>query len=163
MTAGSPGVDPSLTINHAEKLIQVGRKACVIGLTLHFGLTPRRFQSEEHNNPGRISKAGDRGVRATLYAAANALLMRTMAGSQIKSWGMRLMRIKGRRRAVVVVARKRAVLRHRKWVDGSEFCQEKVGNTACTSSLPPNLMGSPNPTAGCSSQYTANNPRFNFQ
>lgn len=57
----------------------------------HFGLTPRRYQSGEHDNPGRKSKAGDRDVRATLYAAANALLMRTMAGSQIKSWGMRLM------------------------------------------------------------------------
>ncbi|MFX4296619.1 MULTISPECIES: transposase [Roseobacteraceae] len=69
-------------------------------VTAHFGLTPRRYQSGEHDNPGRISKAGDRDVRATLYAAANALLMRTMAGSQIKSWGMRLMRTKGRRRAV---------------------------------------------------------------
>jgi transposase len=70
----------------------------------HFGLTPRRYQSGKHDNPGRISKAGDRDVRATLYAAANALLMRTMAGSQIKSRGMRLMRTKGRRRAVVAFA-----------------------------------------------------------
>ena len=38
-----------------------------------FGLTPRRYQSGEHDNPGRISRAGDRDVRATLYAAANAL------------------------------------------------------------------------------------------
>jgi transposase len=70
----------------------------------HFGLTPRRYQSGKHDNPGRISKKGDRDVRATLYAAANALLMRTMAGSQIKSRGMRLMRTKGRRRAVVAFA-----------------------------------------------------------
>lgn len=41
-----------------------------------FGLTPRRYQSGEHNNPGRISRAGDRDVRATLYAAANEMLMR---------------------------------------------------------------------------------------
>ena len=50
---------------------------------------------------------------------AHALLMRTMAGSQIKSWGMRLMRTKGRRRAVVAVARKLAVLLHRMWTDGT--------------------------------------------
>jgi transposase len=96
----------------------------------HFGLTPRRYQSGEHDNPGRISKAGDRDVRATLYAAANALLMRTMAGSQIKSWGMRLMRTKGRRRAVVAVARKLAVLLHRMWIDGTEFRQDQVGDMA---------------------------------
>ncbi len=95
---------------------------------VHFGLT--RYQSGEHDNPGRISKAGDRDVRAALYAAANALLMRTMAGSQIKSWGMRLMRTKGRRRAVVAVARKLAVLLHRMWIDGTEFRQDQVGGTA---------------------------------
>ena len=95
-----------------------------------FGLTPRRYQSGEHDNPGRISRAGDRDVRATLYAAANALLMRTMAGSQIKSWGMRLVRRRGRRRAVVAVARKLAVLLHRLWADGTEFRPEKVEGTA---------------------------------
>ena len=95
-----------------------------------FGLTPRRYQSGEHDNPGRISRAGDRDVRATLYAAANALLMRTMAGSQIKSWGMRLMRTKGRRRAVVAVARKLAVLLHRMWADGTEFRPGKVEGRA---------------------------------
>jgi transposase len=96
----------------------------------HFDLTPRRYQSGEHDNPGRISKAGDRDVRATLYTAANAMLMRTMAGSHIKSWGMRLMRTKGRRRAVVAVARKLAVLLHRMWVDGTEFRKEQAGGTA---------------------------------
>jgi transposase len=69
-------------------------------------------------------------VRTTLYAAANALLMRKMAGSQIKSWGMRLMRTKGRHRAVVAVACKLAVLLNRMWVDGSEFRQDQVGGAA---------------------------------
>jgi len=53
-----------------------------------------------------------------------------MAGSQFKSWGMRLMRTKGRRRAVVAVARKLAVLLHRMWIDGSKLRQEQVGGTA---------------------------------
>jgi transposase len=56
--------------------------------------------------------------------------MRTMAGSQIKSWGMRLIRTKGRRRAVVAVARKLAVLLHRMWIDGTEFRQDQVGGKA---------------------------------
>ncbi|WP_439143944.1 IS110 family transposase [Planktotalea sp.] len=87
----------------------------------HFGLTPRRYQSGESDNPGRISRAGDRDVRSTLYSAANAMLMRTMAASQLKSWGMRLMRTKGRRRADVAVARKLAVLLHRMWIENTEF------------------------------------------
>lgn len=87
----------------------------------HFGLTPRRFQSGEKDNPGRISHAGDSDVRATLYAAANAMLMRSIAWSSLKAWGMRLMKTKGRRRAIVAVARKIAVVLHRMWVDGTEF------------------------------------------
>jgi transposase len=87
----------------------------------HFGLTPRRFQSGEKDNAGRISHAGDADVRSTLYAAANALLMRSIAWSRLKAWGMRLMKAKGRRRAIVAVARKIAVVLHRMWVDGADF------------------------------------------
>jgi transposase len=87
----------------------------------HFGLTPRRFQSGETDNPGRISHAGDADVRATLYAAANAMLMRSITWSSLKAWGVRLMKTKGRRRAVVAVARKIAVVLHRMWADGTDF------------------------------------------
>ena len=125
-----PGVGPIAALTFKAAIDDPTRFKRSRTVAAHFGLTPRRFQSGEHDNPGRISKAGDRNVRATLYAAANALLMRTMAGSQIKSWGMRLMRTKGRRRAVVAVARKLAVLLHRMWIDGSEFRQDQVGGTA---------------------------------
>jgi len=90
----------------------------------HFGLTPRRFQSGEMDNPGRISRAGDAGVRATLYAAANALLMRSMQPSSLKTWGLKLVRTKGRKRALVAVARKLAVILHRMWVTNTPFNAE---------------------------------------
>lgn len=122
-----PGVGPIAALSFKAAVDDPTRFKRSRTVAAHFGLTPRRYQSGEHDNPGRISKAGDRDVRATLYAAANALLMRTMAGSQIKSWGMRLMRTKGRRRAVVAVARKLAVLLHRLWIDGTEFRQDQVG------------------------------------
>lgn len=125
-----PGVGPVAALTFKAAVDDPNRFKRSRTVAAHFGLTPRRYQSGEHDNPGRISKAGDQDVRATLYAAANALLMRTMAGSQIKSWGMRLMRTKGRRRAVVAVARKLAVLLHRMWVDGTEFRQEQLGGTA---------------------------------
>jgi transposase len=40
------------------------------------------------------------------------------------------MRAKGRRRAVVAVARKLAVLLHRIWIDGTEFRQHQVRGNA---------------------------------
>lgn len=125
-----PGVGPIAALTFKAAVDDPSRFKRSRTMAAHFGLTPRRYQSGEHDNPGRISKAGDQDVRATLYAAANALLMRTMAGSQIKSWGMRLMRTKGRSRAVVAVARKLAVLLHRMWIGGTEFRQEQVGGQA---------------------------------
>jgi len=125
-----PGVGPITALTFKAAVDDPSRFKRSRTVAAHFGLTPRRYQSGEHDNPGRISKAGDRDVRATLYAAANALLMRTMAGSQIKSWGMRLMRTKGRRRAIVAVARKLAVLLHRMWADGTEFRPTKVEGIA---------------------------------
>jgi transposase len=61
----------------------------------HFGLTPRRFQSGETDNPGRISKAGDPEVRCALYVAAHALVTRTEAWSSLKAWGVRLAKTRG--------------------------------------------------------------------
>ena len=58
---------------------------------------------------GRISKVGDADVRAALYVAAHAMLTRTTTWSSAKAWGMSLIKKKGRRRAVVAVARKLAV------------------------------------------------------
>ena len=87
----------------------------------HFGLTPRRFQSGEMDNPGRISRCGDRNVRSTLYTAANALMTRSSKWSALKVWGMQLAKKRGHRRAVIAVARKLAVILHRMWIDDTQF------------------------------------------
>lgn len=87
----------------------------------HFGLTPRRFQSGEMDNPGRISRAGDPDVRCALYTAANAMMTRSSKWSSLKVWGIQLAKTRGHRRAVVAVARKLAVILHRIWLDDTQF------------------------------------------
>jgi transposase len=87
----------------------------------HFGLTPRRFQSGELDNPGHISRAGNADVRSTLYVATHSLLTRNAQWSTLKACGIRLSKTRGHRRAVIAVARKLAVILHRMWVDGSDF------------------------------------------
>lgn len=52
------------------------------------------------------------------------MLMRSIAWSSLKARGMRLMKTKGRRRAIVAVTRKLAVVLHRMWADGTEFLHE---------------------------------------
>lgn len=121
-----PGVGPIAALTFKAAVDDPGRFTSSRTVAAHFGLTPRRYQSGEMDNPGRISKAGDPDVRSTLYAAANAMMMRSVASSEIKSWGLRLMRRKGRRRAVVAVARKLAVVMHRMWADGTEFRQRSL-------------------------------------
>jgi transposase len=87
----------------------------------HFGLTPRRFQSGELDNPGRISKAGDPDVRCALYIAAHSLVVRSEQWCSLKIWGIKLMRTKGHRRATIAVARKLAVILHQMWLNGTDF------------------------------------------
>ena len=125
-----PGVGPvtAMTFKAAVDDPRRFRRSRTVGA--HFGLTPRRYQSGEHDNPSRISKAGDADVRAVLYTAANALMTRTTRWSALKAWGMRLQRTKGRRRALVAVARKLAVIMHRMWIDGSRFQWGKEAATA---------------------------------
>jgi transposase len=116
-----PGVGPitAMTFKAAVDDPRRFRRSRTVGA--HFGLTPRRYQSGEHDNPGRISKAGDAEVRTVLYAAANALLSRSQRWSALKAWGMRLQKTRGRQKALVALARKLAVIMHRMWMDGSDF------------------------------------------
>lgn len=121
-----PGVGPIAALTFKAAVDDPNRFTSSRTVAAHFGLTPRRYQSGEMDNPGRISKAGDPDVRSALYGAANAMMMRSIAGSDIKSWGLRLMKRKGRRRAVVAVARKLAVVMHRMWADNTEFHQRSL-------------------------------------
>ncbi len=119
MTA--PGVGPMAALAFKAAVDDPSRFKSSRIVGAHFGLTPRRFQSGEKDQTGHISRAGDADVRAALYSAANSLLMRTKAPSHLKTWGMRLVRTRGRRRATVALARKLAVILHRMWADGTEF------------------------------------------
>ncbi|UWQ78664.1 IS110 family transposase [Leisingera sp. S132] len=125
-----PGVGPIAALTFKAAVDDPKRFASSRTVSTHFGLTPRRYQSGEMDNPGRISKAGDADVRSALYAAANAMMMRSVASSEIKSWGLQLMRRKGRRRAIVAVARKLAVVMHRMWADNTEFRQRLLEGAA---------------------------------
>jgi hypothetical protein len=60
---------------------------------------------------GRISKIGDRGVRATLYEAAHIILTRPVKAGALKSWAMRLAARAGKNKAKVALARKLAAAR----------------------------------------------------
>ena len=95
------------------------RKSKSVGAV--FGLTCSRDQSGERDRSGGISRCGDEMMRAMLYEAAQSMLVRSTRWSWIKSWAMRIAKRRGRKRAIVALARRLAVTMHRIWVDGTEF------------------------------------------
>lgn len=121
-----PGVGPVTSLTFKVGVDDPSRFRSSRTVAAHFGLTPRRYQSGETDNPGRISKAGDADVRRALYTAAHALMTRSDAWSTLKAWGLRLAKIRGHRRAVVAVARKLAVILHRMWVDSARFRASRI-------------------------------------
>jgi transposase len=60
-------------------------------------------------------------MRMMLYEAAQVMLTRTNKWSWLKVWAMKIARHRGMKKAIVVLARRLAVIMHRLWVDGTEF------------------------------------------
>ena len=88
------------------------------------GMTPRRDQSGEMDKQLRISKAGNTELRRLLVGCAHYILGHFGPDCDLRRFGQRLMLRGGKiakRRAVVAVARKLAVLLHRLWVSGAIY------------------------------------------
>lgn len=88
------------------------------------GLTPRKDQSGETDKQLRITKAGSTFLRKLLVQAAQYVLGPFAPVSDVRNFGQRLCERGGKnakRRAVVAVARKLAVLMHRLWATGEVY------------------------------------------
>jgi transposase len=86
-------------------------------------LTGRR-DSGESQPEMNISKEGDRYLRTMLVQGAHYILGPFGADSDLRRWGLKLAARGGKsakKRAVVAVARKLAVLLHRLWVSGEVY------------------------------------------
>ncbi|HXZ45205.1 MAG TPA: IS110 family transposase [Pseudolabrys sp.] len=117
-----PGVGPvvALTYRATVDVPARFRNSKAVGAVL--GLTPCKYQSGESDYTGAISKCGDEMMRVMLYEAAQILLMRSTQWSWLKVWAMQVARRRGMKKAIVALARRLAVIMHRIWTDGTEFC-----------------------------------------
>lgn len=97
----------------------------------HLGLTPRQDQSGEQDPQLRITKAGNAYLRRLLVGSAQYILgpLNTQ-DSELRQWGLKLAGPVGKngkhnkrlkKRAVVAVARKLAVLLHTMWTTGETY------------------------------------------
>jgi transposase len=88
------------------------------------GLRPGRRNSGMSEPQMHISKEGDRYLRTLLVQGAHYILGPFGQDSDLRRWGLKLAERGGKnakKRAVVAVARKLAVLLHRLWVSGEVY------------------------------------------
>jgi transposase len=119
MTAPGVGAFVALTFRSAVDDPTRFRRTRDIGPWL--GLTPSRYQSGRTDIVGHITKAGDASLRTALYEAATTLIGRVAGWCSLKSWGVRLARRSGAKKARVAVARKLAVVLLTMWRSQTPF------------------------------------------
>ena len=107
-----------LTIEDPHRFLKSREIGCFLGLR------PGRRNSGESEPQKRISKEGDRYLRTMMVQGAHYILGPFGADSDLRRWGLKLAERGGKnakKRAVVAVARKLAVLLHRLWVSGEVY------------------------------------------
>jgi len=107
-----------LTIDDKQRFAKSRDVGC------YLGLRPQQRASGARDPQLRISKEGDVYLRKLLVQGAHCILRRRAPDTDLQRWGLRLCARGGknaRKRAVVAVARKLAILLHRLWVTGEVY------------------------------------------
>ena len=107
-----------LTIEDPHRFLKSREVGCFLGLK------PGRRNSGESEPQKSISKEGDRYLRTMMVQGGHYILGPFGADSDLRRWGLKLAERGGKnakKRAVVAVARKLAVLLHRLWVSGEVY------------------------------------------
>jgi transposase len=105
----------------------------------YIGLVPKQKDSGESRPQLRISKAGDEGARRLLVSCAHYIIGPFGPDSDLRRWGLKLAGRGGKnakKRAVVAVARKLAVLLHRLLVTGEVYEPLRNSNRAGKAAAP---------------------------
>jgi transposase len=90
----------------------------------YLGMRPKRDDSGQSQPELRITKEGDVYLRKLLVQCAQQILSARGPDCDLKRWGGKIAakgKKKAKRRAVVAVVRKLAILLHRLWVSGEPY------------------------------------------
>lgn len=129
-----PGVGPVTAVAFVAGLDDVTRFPSAAAVAAYLGLVPREHSSGESTHRGRITKAGSTRVRMCLVQAAHALLRtKGPAAEALRAWATRVAGRRGKRIAVVALARRLAGLLYALWRDGTVYQPARVGRPATPS------------------------------
>ena len=115
-----------LTVEDRERFQKSRDVGCYVGLR------PKRSESGESQAQLPITKEGDIYLRKMLVQGAHCILSHRGPDTDLKRWGLKLAERGGKnakKRAIVAVARKLAVLLHRLWVTGEVYEPLRNSNT----------------------------------
>ena len=118
------GVGPLIALTYVLTLDDPDRFARSREVGPYLGLRPKRKESGESQPELRITKEGDVYLRRLLVQGAHCILSRRGPDTDLKRWGLKLAGSgskRAKKRAVVGVARKLAVLLHHLWVTGEVY------------------------------------------
>jgi transposase len=118
------GVGPVIALTFVLTLESAERFCSSRAVGCYLGLRPKQRQSGQSNPQLRISKEGDSYLRSLLVQGAHCILGPHGEDCDLRRWGRKLCERGGknaRKRAVIAVARKLAVLLHRLWVGNEAY------------------------------------------
>jgi transposase len=96
-------------------------------MTSYLGLVPSQNSSgDAKNRLGRITKTGDGLLRSYLVEAAHLIMSKRTADSPLKRWALQVAARRGKKKAVVALARKLARILFAMRRDGSDFDAAKT-------------------------------------
>jgi transposase len=122
MTA--PGVGAVVALTYRAVLDDVARFGRDAGRASAFiGLVPSENSSADRRHRGRITKTGPKELRALLVQASWVIWRgRSDAGVELRRWAHALAERRGRRIAVVALARRLSRILFAMWRDAQNFC-----------------------------------------
>ena len=118
------GVGPLIALTYILTIEDKERFAKSRDVGCYVGLRPKQSESGERQPELRITKEGDVYLRKLLVQGAHCILAKRAPDTDLKRWGSQLAGRGGknaRKRAIVAVARKLAVLLHHLWVTGEVY------------------------------------------
>jgi transposase len=115
-----PGVGPVVALTFRAFVDRVERFTRAGQVSAAIGLVPREASSAERRQRGHITKAGPRELRSLLVQAA-WVCWRHPGSATLHAWVERLAHKRGRRIAVVALARRLSRILYAIWRDGTVF------------------------------------------
>lgn len=120
MTA--PGVGPITGLAFRAQLDDVTRFASARQVAAYLGLVPREDSSGAHRRRGAITKAGPRSLRALLVQASWVIWRQR--GGALHAWVHQLAARRGKRVAVVALARRLGRILYAMWRTGTAYREQ---------------------------------------